>query len=247
MKNNSILITGASSGIGEALAVEYAASGIHLVLCGRNPSRLTHIANFCRTKGATVHNHIADVTDIKAMSDLIHAEGPFNIVFANAGISGEKESDFSKTTRQIFSVNVTGVANTVIPAIEAMLNNGGGQIGIVSSIAGFKGLPSAPAYSASKALVKTWGEALRGRYASSGVKVCVICPGFVESRITAKNDFYMPFLMKASRAARLIRQGMQRNKRLIIFPWQMNLAIKLLMLLPNTLVDCLMQKFPNKE
>ncbi|MBB42878.1 MAG: short-chain dehydrogenase [Rhodospirillaceae bacterium] len=247
MENNSILITGASSGIGEALALEYADFGTHLVLCGRNLARLTHIANSCRKKGATVHDHIADVTDKEAMNNLIHAEGPFNIVFANAGISGERGAGFSKTTRKIFSVNVAGITNTVIPSVETMLKNGGGQIGIVSSIAGFRGLASAPAYSASKAFVKIWGEALRSRFASSGIRVCVICPGFVESRITANNDFYMPFLMTASRAAHLIRQGMQRNKRLIIFPWQMYLAIKLLMLLPNIFFDYLTNKFPNKE
>ena len=243
----NILITGASSGIGAALAAEYAEMGNHLVLTGRNPKRLTAISAACRGKGAKAAEHIIDVTDTSAMNALFQTDGPFDLVFANAGIAGPEGGGFAENTRLIFSVNIDGVANTLIPAIESMKENGGGQIGIVSSIAGFRGLPSAPAYAASKAAVKSWGEGLRGRYAADGIRVSVICPGFVESAITASNDFRMPLLMDAPRAARIIRRGMERNKGLIAFPLPMLFGAWLMTVLPNRFVDWATRRLPRKE
>ena len=246
-KLKSILITGASSGIGAALAKEYASPGVKLVLIGRQPRRLKITQDTCLRLGATVFVAISDVTDKNAMEKIFDDFGPFHIVIANAGISSSKEQNMEQNTREIFSVNIDGVANTVLPAILRMQEQGGGNIGIVSSIAGFRGLPSAPAYSASKAASKVWGEGLRSRYASKNIVISVICPGFVETPMTDKNDFFMPWKISSSLAAKSIRQGMDRGQSLIIFPWQMALVINLIKFVPRPVVDWIFQKLPRKE
>ncbi len=198
----SILITGASSGIGAALAEEYASPDVKLVLIGRNLCRLKTTQDICRRSGATVFMSVSDVTDEKAMVKVFNDFGPFSLVIANAGISSSKEKNMAQNTREIFSVNIDGVANTVLPAISRMKEQGGGNIGIVSSIAGYRGLPSAPAYSASKAATKIWGEGLRARYAEENIVISVICPGFIETPMTDKNDFFMPWKICSPLAAK---------------------------------------------
>ena len=227
MKNpRSILITGASSGIGEALAREYAHPGIFLALSGRNRERLDAVAAYCRDKGVTVSADVIDVTDRDAMAEWIKATDaghPLDLIIANAGIAGDsgaRGADLNeRLTRDIFDVNMIGVLNTVFPVLENMRQRKHGQLALVSSIAGFRGLPSAPAYSASKATVKAYGEALHGVLAKDRVGVSVICPGFVKSRITDKNAFSMPLIISAPKAARKIRKGLEKNQLLIAFPW----------------------------
>jgi len=227
MKNpHSILITGASSGIGEALAREYAHPGIFLALSGRNRERLDAVAAYCRDKGVTVSADVIDVTDRDAMAEWIKATDaghPLDLIIANAGIAGDsgaRGADLNeRLTRDIFDVNMIGVLNTVFPVLENMRKRKHGQLALVSSIAGFRGLPSAPAYSASKATVKAYGEALHGVLARDRVGVSVICPGFVKSRITDKNAFSMPLIISAPKAARKIRKGLEKNQLLIAFPW----------------------------
>ena len=138
-KLKSILITGASSGIGAALAKEYASPGVKLVLIGRDPRRLKITQDTCLRLGAKVFTTVSDVTDKEAMEKVFDDLGPFHIVIANAGISSSKEQNMAQNTRDIFSVNIDGVANTVLPAIFSMRERGGGNIGIVRSIAGFRG------------------------------------------------------------------------------------------------------------
>lgn len=247
----SILITGASSGIGEALARTSAAPGVHLALSGRDASRLEAVADICRTAGAQVTAHQISVTDSDAMAAWvadINAVHPLDLVIANAGISagtgGGGES--AEQTRAIFAVNVDGVLNTVLPAAQAMAARGSGQIGIVASVAGFRGLPSAPAYCASKAAVKVWGEGLRGHLHGKGIGVSVILPGFVKSRMTAVNDFPMPFLMEGDTAARRILHGLERNKGRIAFPWPTVFAAWLAATLPDSVIGRLGRSLPGK-
>jgi short-subunit dehydrogenase len=128
-----------------------------------------------------------------------------------------------------------------------MRKRGRGHIAITSSIAGFRGMPGAPAYSASKAAVKAYGEALRGWLAADGVRVSVICPGYVESRMTAGNAFPMPFLMSAERAARIIKRGIEHNRARIVFPWPTATAAWLLGFLPPAWTDPLLTRLPKKE
>jgi short-subunit dehydrogenase len=247
----SILITGASSGIGAALARAYAGPGIHLALTGRDGTRLAAVVEGCRAKGTKVLAETVDVADRAAMARFVAAAekvAPLDLVIANAGISagtgggGESEGQ----CRDIFAVNLAGILNTVWPALGPMRMRRRGQVAIMSSLAGFRGLPSAPAYAASKAAVKAWGEGLRGWLAGEGVRVSVICPGFVESRITAQNAFPMPFLMTAERAAGIIRRGLERDSPRIAFPWPMHFAMWLMAVLPAAVTDRLLARLPRK-
>ena len=247
----SILITGASSGIGAALARGYAAPGITLSLCGRDAGRLDQVVAACRAAGAAVDGRVLDVTDTDVVRSWIErrdADAALDLVIANAGVSGgTKDGGESETqARRIFATNVAGVMNTVLPAVRLMRGRGRGQIAIMSSIAAFRGSPGAPAYSASKAAVRSWGEALRGALARDGIEVSVICPGFVESRMTAANAFPMPFLMTADKAAGIIRRGLARNRGRIAFPLPMYFMAWLLGAMPAVLGDRLLRALPKK-
>lgn len=254
----SILITGASSGIGEALALEYAAPGVTLALSGRDPIRTEAVAEACRQRGATATGRVIDVADRAAMAAWIaecHQAAPLDLVIANAGISpstGYAGGEPEDRVREIFAVNIDGVVNTVMPALTAMRAKapaGGvrGQIAIVSSLAGFRGIAGAPAYSASKAAVKSWGEALRGLHHAEGIRISVICPGFVESRMTEGNEFPQPFKMSAARAARIIRRGLARNRGRIAFPWPMYIASWHAGALPDWLTHAIVRRLPKKD
>jgi short-subunit dehydrogenase len=253
----SILITGASSGIGHALARVYAASGVTLTLGGRDTTRLNAIVAECRARGAVVRSFAADVTDIAAMRG--HVEdadraNPLDLVVANAGISeisgpgGETEEQ----ARRIYAVNVEGVMNTVFPAIDAMrarpANDGvRGQIAIMASLAGFHGYPGAPAYVASKNAVRAWGESLRGELYRDGIRVSVICPGFVATPMTAGASFPQPFKISAERAAEIVKRGLARDRSRIAFPWPTYFAAWLGIALPERMVVPLIRRMPNKR
>ena len=247
-----ILITGASSGIGEALTLEYASPDTRLSLSGRNAARLKEVAEKARAKGSLVEEKVIDVIDRVAMTkwllELDNAD-KIDLIIANAGIStGSNDSDnWEETTRDIFAINLAGTLNTILPLIPKMRQRHQGQIALMSSLAGFRGMPSSPAYSASKVAVKAYGEALRMRYGPDGLKVNIICPGFVESRITDKNDFKMPFLMKGDKAAKIIRTGLEKNKATITFPWPMALIARTIGILPLWLVELIFKKVPTKE
>ncbi|MEE8394315.1 MAG: SDR family NAD(P)-dependent oxidoreductase [Rhodospirillales bacterium] len=251
----SILITGASSGIGAALAREYAGKNVFLAISGRDRERLETVAGECRARGAEVSAQIVDVTGRGPMRRWIEetdAVAPLDLVVANAGISGGPGGgggggEDEEQVRDIFAVNMAGVLNTVIPAADMMRKRGRGQIAIMSSLSAYRGLPTAPSYSASKAAVKAYGEAMRTRLAAHGIKMSVICPGFVESRMTARNKFKMPFLMTAAKAARVIRRGLAKNRARIAFPWPMAAAMWLLSILPPWLGDRLLGILPEKE
>ncbi|MGH6946689.1 MAG: SDR family NAD(P)-dependent oxidoreductase [Kiloniellales bacterium] len=248
----SILITGASSGIGAALARHYAASGCHLALGGRNAERLAAASTAARQAGAEVESKALDVREAGPLADWIGAvdrKQPLELVIANAGISagtgGGEEG--AEQVRRIFAVNLDGVLNSVLPAVDAMRRRRRGQIAIMSSLAAFRGFPGAPAYSASKAAVRVWGEALRAHLRAEGIAVSVICPGFVESPMTAVNDFPMPLLLPVDKAAAIIARGLARRKPVIAFPWPLYLGARLASALPAGLADRLLAKLPAKN
>ncbi|HEX9569159.1 MAG TPA: SDR family NAD(P)-dependent oxidoreductase [Rhodospirillales bacterium] len=248
----AILITGASSGIGEALARRYAGPGRFLALSGRDRRRLDAVAEACRAKGANVEGKIVDAADrdlSRRWIEAVDTRRPLDLVIANAGVSagtgGRGESEAQ--CRDIFAVNLGGVLNTVWPAIDRMRGRRCGQIAIVSSIAAFRGLPGTPAYSASKAAVKAYGEALRGWLGKDGIRVSVVCPGFIRSRMTAPNKFPMPMIMDADKAARIIAKGLARDKARIAFPWPMVALMWLLGALPPAWTDPILKVAPEKE
>lgn len=247
-----ILITGASSGIGAALARFYAAPDVCLFLTGRSLERLFAMEKDCVDKGATVFKKIIDVTDrvlMRAWIEELDSKHPIDLVIANAGISGGTGSAQQESIEQLdelFTVNVGGVFNTIDPVIMLMKERGFGQIGLMSSLASFRGFPGAPGYCASKAAVRIYGEGLRGSLEGSGIGVSVICPGFVRTPMTDVNDYKMPFLMSADTAARIIGRGLACNKGRIAFPVPTYFLSWLLSVLPDFMVHRLLKNVPSK-
>lgn len=235
-KPGHILITGASSGIGAALALAYAAPGRRLSLGGRNDARLNGVATVCRAAGALCETRQTDVTDQDSMNTWLadaDAAQALDLVVANAGISGgtiKLGNAPDASDAQIFATNVDGVVNTVEPALARMLARNAGQIAIMSSLASFRAFGEAPAYCASKAAVRFYGEGLQRAHRRSAVGISVICPGFVRSPMTDANNFRMPMLMDADVAARRILSGLARDRSRIAYPVPLYLGIRMLSL-----------------
>ncbi|HEV8392000.1 MAG TPA: SDR family NAD(P)-dependent oxidoreductase [Dongiaceae bacterium] len=247
-----ILITGASSGIGAALALAYARPGAHLSLGGRNQERLAQVASEVAARGATSTVGSIDVCDAAAVAQWIAAaddRAPLDLVIANAGISGGTHGgpETPEQTRAIFAVNLDGVLNVALPVIPRMIAHKRGQIAIISSLAAYRGFPGAPAYSGSKAAVKVWGEALRADLAPQGVKVNVVMPGFIKSPMTDANDFPMPFLMPAEKAAEIIRRGLAANRARIAFPFPTAFLAWAMGALSPLIADPILRMLPKKD
>ncbi len=253
MKNpKRILITGASSGIGRALALAYAAEGVRLFLTARDDERLEEVRELCVVAGAMVIVKSIDVKNKKELRDWILEIGKnygFDLVIANAGISagtlGGSESVIQAS--EIFEVNVSAVINTVNSAVEVMEKRNLGQIAIISSLAGFNGLPSCPSYSASKAAVRFYGEALRISLLQYKIEVSVVCPGYVKTPMTDVNQFHLPFLISANEASEIIKNGLAKNKARIAFPLPLYLIVRLMAILPGFIINPILAKMPGKK
>ena len=247
----SILVTGASSGIGAALAKAYAAPGATLFLGGRDAGRLAAVARACRERGAVCRERVRDVTDARGMAAWVRAcddLAPLDLAIANAGVSAGSGSagENAGQTRRVLAVNVDGALNTVLPVLPAMVARGRGQIALMSSLAGFRGLPGAPAYCASKAMLRVWGEGQRAWLRDKGVRLSVICPGFVRTPMSDGNPYPMPFLMEADRAAEIVKRELARDRARIAFPRRTYWAVRLLAALPAAFGDALFRRLPNK-
>ncbi|CAH2601575.1 Oxidoreductase, short-chain dehydrogenase/reductase family [Rhodovastum atsumiense] len=250
-----VLITGASSGLGRALALALAAPGVVLHLSGRDGDRLRATARDCAARGAAVREQVLDVRDAAAMASWVAAAGRLDLVVANAGISagtGDGRAETPAQTRAIFAANLDGVLNTVLPALAVMRTQAPdgqgvrGRIAVVASIAGFIASPGAPAYCASKAAVDAWTVATAAGVRREGVVMTSICPGFVRTAMTARNRFPMPGLMDAEPAAGIILRGIAAGRRRVVFPWWMGLAARLAGLLPPRLSGALLGRAPGK-
>jgi short-subunit dehydrogenase len=236
----NIVITGASSGIGRALALHYAKEGVTLGLLGRHQQRLEDVAVACREGGAVVSTGLVDVrsfAQLEAWLVAFDAATPIDLLFANAGIMGGAppgaDLESPEIGRALIETNVIGVLNTVYAVLQRMIERRAGQIAIVSSLAGFTPVPDAPSYGASKSAVLSFGLALRSVVYESGVKINVVCPGYVLTPMTAQEHGQKPFAMSAERAAVLMANGLDRNKSIIAFPRVFTLLTRVGPLLPE--------------
>ena len=245
-----VFLTGASSGIGEALARFYAARGDALGLLAR---REEHLRNLKAALGGTVETYAADVTDLQAVKGaaaaFIARHGLPDIVIANAGVSHGTLTEFEDDVdvfRQIMDINVNGVVNTFHPFITAMKARGSGSLVGIASVAGFRGLPGASAYSASKAAVISYCEALRVELARPGVRVTTVCPGYIATPMTAGNPYPMPFIIPADEFARRCARAIDAGASLAVIPWQMAIVGRIFRWLPNVVYDRGMAKAGRK-
>jgi short-subunit dehydrogenase len=231
-------ITGASSGIGCALAYELSKRGCKVALLARREDELKKLAGQCG--GFAAPCDVTKKDSVAAALARVESElGPIDLLIVNAGVGYEVRPDnynFAEV-EHIVNVNVLGAMATIYAALPAMLKRGHGHIAGISSLASYQGLPGNGAYSASKAYFSSHLEALRIELRHKGIWVTTICPGFIATPLTSKNKFRMPFLMSAEKAARKIVRAIECKRRVYNFPWPMAAAIKLGRMLPRWLFD----------
>jgi short-subunit dehydrogenase len=237
----SALITGASSGIGRALAERIAARGGRVVLAARRQAELEALARQIEQAGGRADCCPLDVSSCDAAREAVarwdRDLGGLDLVLANAGVGGSEPGPQVSwaNTEQIIRINVLGALATLVPAIEPMVGRGRGTLAAVTSLAGMRGLPTTAAYSASKAAVSRFLESLRSELGASGVQVVDIRPGFVDTPMTRKNRFEMPFMIDVGTAADITLRGLERGEPVIAFPWQLSSAMKLAEKMPDAL------------
>jgi short-subunit dehydrogenase len=250
-KFKNILISGASSGIGKALAIEFSDNEINLFLTARNEERLIETKKICEKNGSKVFYKIINVKDKEELKNWINfcdENYKIDLVIANAGISsGTSFINDEEEIYNIFDTNIFGVLNTIEPLIPNMIKRKNGQIAIISSMSSFFGLSSCIAYSASKACVSSYGEALRGYLKNFNIGVSIVCPGFIKTPLTDKNKFPMPFLMPVEKASKIIKNGIEKNKGMIAFPFCIYFVLKLLKILPFSWSNFILSKLPTKQ
>jgi hypothetical protein len=253
-----VFITGASSGLGAALAQRYARDGAVLGLAARRTEKLQALA--ASLPGSAQHRVYAlDVNDHAAIAaaaaDFIAAHNGIDIVIANAGISRGTLTEYAEDLpafEQIFATNVSATVATFAPFIAAMQQQAragdkGCRLVAISSVAGVRGLPGAGAYSASKAAVRVYCESLRVELKTSGVRVVTIAPGYIDTPMTQMNEYQMPFLMPAEKFAEQAAATIEKGRSYRVIPWQMGVVAKGLRLLPDWLYDSLFANAPRKN
>lgn len=252
---DSALLTGASSGIGRALALRLARPGAVLHLSGRNAERLDDVAAACRARGATVFVRVLDVCDEAGMAAWVGSAGVLDLVVANAGIgagSDDGRPEPAAQVRRVLATNLDGALNTVLPAMAAMRAQSTGpdgvrgRIAVIASIAAFVPGPGAATYCAAKAALDRWTVATAHTAAREGIALTSVCPGYVRTAMTAGNRFPMPGLMNAERAAEIILAAVLRGRRRIAFPWWVALAARFVGALPPLWATALLGAPPGK-
>lgn len=246
-----VFLTGASSGLGAALARHYAAAGATLGLVARRDGELARLA--AELAPATVATYPADVRDADALAragaDFVARFGAPDLVIANAGVSRgtlTEHADDLPAFRAVLETNVLGLVHTFHPFVASMSDAGRGTLVGIASVAGFRGLPGSGAYCGSKSAAITYLESLRVELRSRGIAVVTICPGFIATPLTARNPYTMPFLMQPDEAARLVVRAIERRKRFAVIPFGMAVLGRLLRVLPRPLFDRVVQNRKRK-
>jgi short-subunit dehydrogenase len=239
-----VFITGASSGIGQALARRYHDAGYRLALSARRTAEVEEWASAQSISKSRYQIYSADVSDIDSIvaagQACIAAQGLPDVVIANAGISIGMDTTYRRdldVMAQTFATNNTGAAATFHPFVAAMRARGNGTLVGIASVAGIRGLPGHGAYCASKAALIAYCESLRGELRPDGLQVVTLCPGYIDTPLTRKNRYAMPFLMQADAFADQAFKTIQAGASYRVIPWQMGVVAKLLRLLPNPLFD----------
>ena len=234
-----VLITGATGALGGALALEYAAPGMRLTLTGRKPEILSQLAAQCQARGALVRTAILDLRQRgnvrQWIAEVCAGDAPDLLIAAagrNTNIGPAAEGESFSEVEALVDVNLLGTMAMVDGVLPSMRKRGRGQIAIVSSLASYYGLPSTPAYCATKAALRIWGTSLRGWLRSEGIRINVVLPGYVASAMCEAMPGPKPFLWRPERAARVIRRGLERDWARISFPFPLNLGIWGLSVLP---------------
>ena len=243
-----VFITGASSGIGEALAYVYASEGAVLALSARRTDRLGQVADRCRELGGQPHIYTLDVTDqsacqLTAKQFIETAEG-IDTVIANAGVGGKDKltSGDPEHINRILRINILGVTNTVIPFLPTMKEQKSGQVVIISSIAGTRGLIGHGGYSASKAALRVMADSWEYTLRRYSISTTTIYPGWIETEMTANIKNKMWFLMDADTAAKKIIGTINKGKRSYILPWQWNIIVPIMRIIPRWIIRMLTTK-----
>ncbi|MGE5270009.1 MAG: SDR family NAD(P)-dependent oxidoreductase [Thiohalocapsa sp.] len=245
-----MVITGASSGLGAALALAYAGPQTALGLVARNAARLALTADGCRSGGAAVETAALDVADEAPLATWLaefDARHPVDLLVANAGISAGPDPDnpgepAAVTLRQL-AVNLIGAVHTIAPLAPLLCARGRGRIAVIASVAAYRGMPYSPGYCASKAGIRAYAEALRPRLARYGVGVTVVCPGFFSSPMTDRWEGPTPFLESGERAMRRVKRGIDRGRRRVDFPWPLVLGMRFCDLAPAMIGDRILRDF----
>jgi short-subunit dehydrogenase len=245
-----VFITGASSGIGEALARHYARLSPALGLAARRKEHLDALAASLKVDCATYALDVSDAEAcVRAAADFVQRFGAPDLVIANAGVSvgthGDDPTDMAKL-RRVLDVNVVGLAATLAAFAPSMRAARHGTLCGIASVAGFRGLPGAGAYSSSKAAAISWLESLRVELRGSGVSVVTICPGYIDTPMTQVNRYRMPFLLPADEAARRMARAIDAQRRFAVIPWQMAIVGRIMRALPNAIYDRLTARAPRK-
>lgn len=238
-----VLITGASEGIGKALALRYAAAGSELLLLARNEELLREVSEKIISIGGKAHFKKCDVTDraevIGAVQEALEKMERIDVAVLNAGVSGKTNfNDFTASqVENIFRTNLFGIVYFMEQLVPAMKSHGGGRIIGISSIADSRGFPGAGPYSASKSAVTKLLESARIDLKGSGIDVVTVRPGFIRTKMAMKNDFYMPFMLELDEAAGLLFNALESGRKRYSFPWQIALLADLTKLIPDWIFD----------
>ncbi|MCY7346268.1 MAG: SDR family NAD(P)-dependent oxidoreductase [Pyrinomonadaceae bacterium] len=243
-KNKVIFLTGASSGIGEALALALARRGAILGLLARREELLRDLAEGCERNGGQARYFAVDVTDAKAVADAAETFrnefGKIDILIANAGIGGNNDETRNlnaEAVAKVININLLGAVNAVAAVLPAMLVNKSGQLVAVSSLAGFRGLPKSAAYSASKAGMTAFFESVRLDVQTKGVAVTIIQPGFIKTPLTSGRANKMPFLMELEDSIPHFLRAIEKRVKFAAFPWQLASFVRLGRIFPAWLYD----------
>lgn len=248
-----VFITGASSGIGQALALAYYEAGYNLALVARHTEEIKSWSSRHNISTSCYEIYSANVTDIDSIvaagKAYIDTQGLPDVIIANAGISVGVDTAIREDLEQLaqtYATNNIGLAATFHPFIKGMLQRKSGKLVGIGSVAGIRGMPGHGAYCASKAAVISYCESLRGELRGSGVQVVTICPGFVKTPMTEKNPYSMPFLIEVVDFAKQCLAKIEAGSSYSVIPWQMGVVAKLLRLLPNTVFDKALSGRPRK-